>query len=324
MNLAKNKAVVATMALVALAGLSAACRGSGAASLSSDVSRVQVVTTTALLADFVRNVGGDRVEVRSIISPGADVHSFQSTPGDSVFTSQAALIVSNGMGLDGFLAPILNGARRAGSVHVVAAEGLDAAPVELVALTVGGHGDEDEADDDHGPSQGDPHLWQNPLHVIGYVERIRDGLMMADPAGEDAYRSNAATYIARLRDLDRGIEETLGAVPAPRRYLVTFHGAFGHFAQRYGWRVAALVPGDGRDVTPSAVVDVLARVKEQGIPAVFVEPQFNPGVLEQAARDAGIRVGTIYSDALDAQAPSYMDMMMYNARSLRELLENPN
>ena len=264
--------------------------------------KIQVVTTTSILADLVKNVGGDRVEVQSIVPSGADIHSFQSTPKHSVAVSKAGVIVSNGFSLDAFLDPLLKSAKRSDAIHVVAAEGLE--PMAL------------PAQDGKSP----PHFWQNPLHVVYYVERIRDGLVQADPDNVQVYQANADAYIQKLRELDQEIAEALKAVPPERRHLVTFHNAFGYFAGRYGWKVSTFVPGDAGDMTPGAVARVMERIQEEGIPAVFAEPQFNPDVLEQAAKDTGGRVGVIYSDALDARVPTYIDMMRFNVRSLVEHL----
>ena len=292
--------------------LATACGGE---SPSTPAPRVQVVATTSILADLVKNVGGNRVEVHSIVPPGADVHSFQTTPQDSIAISRAVVIISNGLGLDAPLDPIINSAKRADAIHVVAAEGLDAQPKEEMGFSAGEYEDTHEAQVDHAYSRGDPHLWQNPLFAIHYVERIRDGLVQADPGNASVYQDNADTYNQRLRQLDQEIVQTLDQVPMERRHLVTFHDAFGYFAERYGWRLSAFVPSDASVVTPERIVTVMERIGEEGIPAVFVEPQFSPQVMEQAARDTGVSVGTIYSLA-DDNVPTYIDMMRFNARSL--------
>ena len=288
---------------------------------------VQVVTTTAILADFVRNVGGDLVNVRSIVPPGADVHSFQPTPGTSIAIGEAALIVSNGFGLDSFLVPILESARGAGSIMVVAPEGLEAKPIVVKALPGVDYVEESHGDDQGGGEnghvhmEGDPHFWQNCQYAIHYVERIREGLIQADPENAQTYRESAAVYVRQLNDLDEEISETLAQVPPERRRLVTFHNAFGYFAERYGWRVSAFVPTDASHVTPKNIVTLMEQVRKEGVPAVFAEPQFSPDVMEQAARDAGVSVGTIYSDALGGDVATYIDMMRFNARSLAKNLQ---
>jgi ABC-type Zn uptake system ZnuABC Zn-binding protein ZnuA len=157
------------------------------------------------------------------------------------------------------------------------------------------------------------------MYAVHYVQRIRDGLIQADPEGSHVYQANTTDYIQKLRELDQEIAETLSGVPPQLRHLVTFHDAFGYFARRYGWKVSAFVLSDASDVTPGAVVEVMRRVKEEGIPLVFAEPQFGSDVLKQAARDAGVGIGLIYSDALDEGVPGYIEMMRFNARSLLRL-----
>ena len=294
--------------------LAVACGGGGEEPAVPDAgAAIQVVATTALLADLVKNVDGERVEVRSIMPPGADLHSFQATPTDSIAISRARVIVSNGFGLDAFLEPVLRSAKGPGAIHVIAAEGLGPADGQ-------GGGGAGMADDENQGPQTNPHFWQNPLFAIHYVEGIRDGLASADPDHAPDYQANAAAYIEELRKLDREILEILSDVDPVRRHLVAFHSAFSHFAQRYGWKVSAFVASDADDVSPADVVRVLERVRNDRLPAVFVGPQFRSDVIERAAEDAGVTVGTIYSDLSDANVTSYVEMMRFNAKALAEHL----
>jgi ABC-type Zn uptake system ZnuABC Zn-binding protein ZnuA len=270
-------------------------------SSTSSGGRLEVVTTTTILADLARNVGGDRVTVRSLVPPGVDVETFQTTPKDSIAVSRAGVIVVNGLGLDASLEQVVEGARRTGAVLVVAAEGLGTGPGESA-------------------KSGDPHLWQDPLLAIHYVERIRDGLASADPENASIYQANSDAYVAELRQLDLEIAQTLAEVPPQHRRLVTFHDAFGYFAARYRWGSSALAPSDASQVTPATIAAIVERVRSDGIPAAFAEPQVGRAVMEQVARDAGVRVGTIYSDSLDDKVTTYVEMMRYNAKSLAEHL----
>lgn len=256
-----------------------------------------VVTTTALLANMVKNVGGDLVDVTALVPPGADVHSFQSTPADNVAVSRAALLVSNGGGLDQFLDQVIEGSASDSAVHILAAESL-----------LGQDGD-------------DPHFWQNPVFAVEYAESIRDGLIESDPANSSSYQANFESYKDELTKLDFDIASTLDSIDDSRRHLITFHDAFGHFAARYGWQITALVGSDASQVSPGPVVEILEQVKAQGIPAVFAEPQFSSGLLQKAAEDAGVEVGPIYSDVQGGEAASYIDMMLFNANSLARLLK---
>ena len=288
-------AVWSLPAAMAILLLAAACGSSQPVQLQAG-KPVPVVATTALMADFVRNVGGDLVEVTALVPPGAEVHSFQSTPADSVAISQAALVVSNGGDLDGFLDPLVQGSLSGDAVWVVAAAPLLAA------------------------GETDPHFWQNPLFTVKYIEEIRDGLIAVDPENAAQYRANFKSYKDALTKLDFDITSTLNTVAPARRQLITFHDAFGHFAARYGWQVTALVASDGGEVSPGRVVEILEQVREQVLPAVFAEPQFRADVLENAALEAGVEVGVIYSDVLDDEVSNYIDMMLFNAKNLARLL----
>lgn len=293
------------MALAVLAGLLAVvCGGNEGSPAGTTIigGRLEVVTTIEILADLARNVGGDRVKVRSLVPPGVDVESFQTTPEDSIAVSRAGVIVVNGLGLDAFLEPVVKGAQRSGALLVVVAEGLGTGTGGLA-------------------NAGDPHLWQDPLLAVRYVERIRDGLAAADPENTLVYQANAGAYMAELRRLDLEIAQRLAEVPPQHRRLVTFHDAFGHFAARYRWESSALAPSDASQVTPATVAAVIERVRRDGIPAVFVEPQLGRAVMEEVAREAGIRVGTLYSDALDDKVTTYVEMMRFNAKSLAEHLK---
>ena len=308
-------------ALISLTWLLAvACDGMGEAPVtnSGQAGPLRVVTTTALLAELVQNIGGDLVTVRSIVPPGADVHSFLSTPEDSIAINRARVIVTNGFGLDAFLEPVLRGAKESHAVEVIAAEGLDSSPSQGAESQKGG--DESGNLDEQGHSQGDPHFWQNPIFAINYVQRIRDGLASADPDHKPEYVANAETYMEELRVLDREIVQTLDRVPLERRHLVTFHDAFSHFGQRYGWRVSAFVDSDADEVTPAAVVRVLQQVKNERLPAVFIEPQFRSVVIQRAADDAGVAVLPIYSDIAGTGVTGYIEMMRFNMRMLAEHL----
>ncbi len=291
-----TRATPVWMMIVALCVL-AACGGGQPQSTATPrgESKLLVVTTTALLADLAENVGREWVSVRSLVPPGADVHSFQTTPEDSIAINRAQVIVLNGFGLDAFLKPVLDSAGGNNSVQVVAAEGLL-------------------------PGEDDPHLWQNPAFAIRYVERIRDGLVAADPEHESQFDVNAQAYINALRELELEIDETLSQVKPELRHLITYHDAFGHLAERYGWEASAFVASDADEVSPKAVVKILDRLNEQGIPAIFVGPQFSSDVVRRAAEDSGIAVGTLYSGISENVATSYIEMMRLNARSLAEHL----
>ena len=302
----------------ALAAVLLAASACGSASAAGTQEPLRLVTTTPLLADLVRNVAGTQVEVHSLVPPGADVHSFQTTPQESIQISRAAVIFSNGFGLDDFLMPVIESAAKAGTVQVVVSDGLESSPITSAKLGQGFPGKLARTLNG-GP---DPHFWQNPIYTIHYAQRIRDALVEADQANAETYRSNAEKYIQELRQLDQEISRILGQVPPRRRHLITFHDAFGHFADRYGWQASGLLPNDAGDVTPGTIISMMEQLREQDIGAVFAEPQFRSQVIDRAGRDAGVRIGRIYSDVLDDTVSTYTEMMRFNARSLAEHLRD--
>lgn len=291
-NNRRRTTILAFLAVTTAVLLVTACGSSQPAETADSGTALPVVTTTALLADLVRNVGGDFVEVTALVPPGTEVHSFQSTPADSVAISRAALVISNGGGLDQFLDRVVQGSLSKDAVHVVAAKLL------------------------LNSEESDPHYWQNPLFTMKYAEAIRDGLITADSTNAAVYQTNFDSYKEELTKLDFDIASTLNTVAPDRRHLITFHDAFGHFAKRYGWDAAAFVASDGGDVSPGQVVDILEQVRKQGIPAVFAEPQFRADVLDNTANEAGVEIGVIYSDVPGGEVTSYIDMMLFNAKSL--------
>ena len=312
----KVLALAAALALVV-----AACGGTDPTAPPTDASPapVRVMTGTVIIADFARNVGGDAVSVESLIPSGGDAHTFRTTPSDGIKVSSADVILLNGSGLDDDLVGFVESSRRSGSILVEVSEGLT--PMDLVVRELGEDGDEGEEgeeEDDHGG--GDPHFWQNPIAAIFYVERIRDALIEADPARADSYRANADAYIQRLRDLDAEITETLAAVPAERRTLISFHDAFGYFGARYDFEVISFVGVHGGEPTPGDIAGVIHEVEDGGLPAIFGEPQFAQEALQSAASEAGIEIGAIRSATFDEVAPDYIAMMRANAEEIARLL----
>lgn len=232
----------------------------------------------------MRNVAGDRAEVTVLLPPNADPHEFEPRPGDLAAISQAQVIFKNGAGLEASLEPVLRSAGGA-PLLVECAQGLTLRTLE-----------------EGGQHIADPHLWFDVRNTIHYVERIREGLIQADPAGRDAYTANAAGYIAQLNELDAWIVAQVSQVPLEQRKLVTSHDTFGYFAQRYGFEViGALFPASGVEAQPSAqqVASLIQVIKAAGVKAIFTESTVDPKFAEQIARDAGVGVVTkLYTDAL--------------------------
>ena len=169
----------------------------------------------------------------------------------------------------------------------------------------------------------DPHLWHDVHNAQAYVRVIRDSLISVDPGGEATYRTNAAAYLTRLDELDATMASTITTIPSERRKLVTTNDAYAYLANAYGLTVAGFV-APNPSVEPSIAdrIKLQATLTDSSIPAVFLEPNLarTRSTLRTAATDAGVDICPLYGDTLDDQAPTYIDMMQHNARSLARCL----
>jgi zinc/manganese transport system substrate-binding protein len=261
--------------------------------------KIVVAANFTILADFARNVGGDRVEVTSVVGPDGDVHSFVPSPADAKKLADAKLVILNGLGLEGATARFLRAAAKDAKV-VVASDG-------VTPLRPG--------------SEADPHAWQSVANAKIYVANIRDALIAVDPADKAVFEANAAAYLGRLDALDAEVKAEIAKIPPDRRKLVTTHDAFGYFGTAYG--VAFIAPhGVSTEAEASArdVARIIAQIRAEKIPAVFLENVTDPRLLERIAHESGARVGgTLYSDALTdtgGRASTYIDMMRHNVKQL--------
>ena len=264
---------------------------------------LKVVASFSILGDFVKNVGGDHVEVTTLVGGDGDVHVYTPTPSDARKIADAKLLVINGFGLEGWLPRLLQAAGGKASI-VTATDGI--APLRL-------------------GSDADPHAWQSVANVEKYVANIRDALASADPADADVFRRNAQTYLAKLEALDGEVRQAVGQIPESRRKVISTHDAFGYFAARYG--IAFIAPvGVSTEAEPSArdIAKIIAQVKAERIPAVFLERIGDPRLMRRISAETGARIGgTLYSDSLSDEkgdAPTYIDMVRHNITTLTSAL----
>jgi ABC-type Zn uptake system ZnuABC Zn-binding protein ZnuA len=257
---------------------------------------VKVVVSLDLFADFVRQVGGDRVNVSSLIPAGADPHTYEPAPGRVANLAKADLVIVNGLGLEAALQDVIDENTPSSTPIVDLSQGLS-------VITT-----------DH---DGNPHLWLDVQNAIAYVERIRDALVEVDPAGAETYRANADSYLAELQTLDQEVAAAIDSIPSDRRKLVTFHDAYPYLARRYGLEViGVVVASPGKEPSAKDVADLVEAIAAEDVPAVFKEPQFNARILELAADDAGVEVCTLYSGTLDKKVDTYIKLMRFDASEL--------
>ena len=261
-----------------------------------ETTRVKAVASLAIFADFVRQVGGDRVDVSTLIPAGADPHTYDPPPARVVTLTHADLVIVNGLGLEAALQDVIEENTPSSTPIIVLSQGLSVT-------------NDDES--------ANPHLWLDVQNAIAYVERIRDALVEIDPASAESYRANADSYLAELRALDEEVAAAIDSIPSDRRKLVTFHDAFPYLAQRYGLQVVGVVVASpGKEPSAKDVADLVDAIAAEDVPAVFKEPEFNARILELAADDAGVQVCTLYSHALDKKVDTYVKLMRFDAKEL--------
>jgi zinc/manganese transport system substrate-binding protein len=275
---------------------------------------IPVVASFSILADLVRQVGGDRVEVAPLVGPEGDAHAYQPSPADARRLADARLLVVNGLGFERWLDRLVKASGTKAKV-VVASEGLK----PISAALEDGHSHPGHSRDV------DPHAWQNVANVRTYVANICDALIAVDPDGKEGYGERAARYTGELDRLDAEIRQVVASIPPGRREIVTTHDAFAYFAAAYGLRFTA-AQGVSTENEPTArdAARIIRQVRAGRIPAVFVETLSDPRLMEGIARESGARIGgKLYSDSLSGPggpAATYLDMMRSNARTLAAAL----
>ncbi len=232
--------------------------------------RLKVVASFSVLGDIVKNVGGDRVAVATLVGPDGDAHVFEPTPADAKAVAAADVVFVNGLGLEGWMERLIQSSDYKGPV-VVATKGVK-------PRTMG----------EEGAEITDPHAWQDLGNGRIYVENVAAGLAAADPRGAKAYRAAAAAYGAEIAAKDKWVRAELAAVPAGQRRIITSHDAFGYFGTAYG--VTFLAPvGVSTEAEPSAagIARLIEQMKSEGIKVVFFESMTSPKLVETLASEAG-------------------------------------
>jgi zinc/manganese transport system substrate-binding protein len=275
-------------------------------------SRLTVIASFSILGDLVKNVGGDRVEVATLVGPNGNTHVYEPSPADSRRLADAAVIFVNGLGFEGWLDRLAKASGTKAPV-IVASTGIRPRARDF--------------DHSDGRRTIDPHAWQSVANAKIYVGNIRDVLIKADPAGQGTYSDNATAYLARLTALEKDVTEILAKVPTGRRHVVTSHDAFGYFGDAYGIAFTAL-QGVATEAEPSArdVARIIEQIQTQKASAVFLENIVDPRLIREIARETGAKIGgTLYSDALtdaNGPAPSYIDLIRHNAHEIAAALGN--
>ena len=236
--------------------------------------RPVVLTTFTILADMAREVAGDRLQVKSITKPGAEIHGYEPSPKDLERASGADLIVENGLGLELWARRFV---QSAGDVPTVTlTEGMQPLLIE----------------GDVYAGKPNPHAWMSPLRAQGYVDQLVDAFSDLDPEGSHIYRDNGKRYKLQLENLDTELRNLLAAIPKKQRVLVSCEGAFSYLAQDYGFEEAYLWPVNAESqITPRRMARLIERVKRDQVPAVFCETTVSDKAQREVARASGARFG---------------------------------
>jgi manganese/iron transport system substrate-binding protein len=288
--------LAACLAVVA-AGCSGAGDGGGATG-----GELRVVATTTQLADVAGNVGGDRVQVTSLLKPGVDAHDYDPSPADIDAVARADLVLQNGVGLEEWLDDTIKSAGFRGQV-VDASQGVRLRQVD---------------------GEADPHIWQNPRNVEVMAANVQRGLARAEPAGAASFTANLDAYDKELRSLDAEVARQIDSLA--NKKLVTNHDAIGYYIDRYGLElVGSVIPSfdTSAELSGKDVRDLVARIKETKVKAVFAEATLPPKAAETIAAEAGVKVvvgeDALYGDALGppgSDGDTYLKMIRHNTATI--------
>jgi zinc/manganese transport system substrate-binding protein len=267
--------------------------------------RLDAVACFSIIGDFVRNVGGDRVNVATLVGPNGDVHVYTPAPSDAKKIANAKLVVINGLGLEGWLPRLV---QSSGSKAAIVTATTGIAPLRI-------------------GSAADPHAWQSVVDAKIYVANIRDALVAADPADAGVFRANAENYLAKLDALDGEVRAAVARIPQARRKAISTHDAFGYFAAAYG--IAFIAPlGVSTESEASArdIADIITQIRTEKIPAVFLENISDVRLIQRISAETGARIGgTLFSDSLSDEkgdAPTYIELVRHNIKALTSALAN--
>ncbi|MET4389815.1 zinc/manganese transport system substrate-binding protein [Bradyrhizobium sp. F1.4.3] len=267
--------------------------------------RLNVVASFSILADFARTIGGDRINLTTLVGADSDVHVYTPAPGDAKRIADAKLVIVNGLGLEGWLPRLV---QSSGSKATIVTASAGIAPLKL-------------------GSAADPHAWQSVPNAKIYVTDIANALAAADPDDAEFFRAQAKAYLDKLETLDREVREVVAKIPPERRKVISTHNAFGYFAAEYGIQFIAPL-GVSTETEPSArdIAGIIGQIRAQKIPAVFLENISDDRLIRRIAAETGSKVGgTLISDGLTGEkglAPTYIDMVRHNIKALTSALDH--
>jgi len=311
---------VAAVPTVGIVLLIAGCGGSSD-SKSTDESTIKAVATTTQVADFVREVGGDKVEVSQILQPNTDPHDYEPRPSDVEAFTDADLVFRSGGHLDEWVGQLVDDS---GSTAEIVDLSTDL-PVELLGDEHEDEGHADEAGhegsaEEHAGGEIDPHWWHDPTNAEAAVVTVAKALSDANPDDGNAFEAKAAKFSSAIGAVDDGFASCLAELPPEDRKMVTDHDAFGYLANHFDIEVVGtIIPALTTQAQPSAgeLAELEDTIKAEGVKAVFPESSVSPKLSEAVASDTGASTDyVLYGDTLGPEgsgAATYLEMMESNA-----------
>ena len=279
-----------TPALLALLSIAVLLCGCVFPDQTPSSGKIRAVVSIAPLGEFVREVGGEKVQITVLVPPGAEPHTFEPSPSQMKEVARADLYVQNGAGLEFWMDSLLSVNDK--MLVVNSSKGLS-----LLS-------DEGEVD---------PHIWLSLRNARQQVKNICDGLIKLDPAGMDAYLKNRDDYLFRLEELDKELKVAFAG--AKRRIFIVHHPAWTYFARDYSLEQIPIMEGE-KEPGPRHLSEVIELGRKNNITAVFVEPEFNPKAAEVIAREMNASI--VYLDPL---AANYLENMRLAGEKIAESLE---
>lgn len=298
-----------------LTGLLAASLSAFGGPASAQDKKLSVVASFSIIGDLAKQVGGDHIELRTLVGPNGDAHVYEPRPADAMALARADVILVNGLLLEGFMERLIEASQAKAPITTVS----DGA--NILNDPTGGHYHFVDGKAIFHATPNDPHAWQAVSNVKTYVQNIEKAFCSADVGGCETYKTNATAYMEKLTALDADIKAQIGAIPQDHRVAVVAHNAFRYFERDYG--ISFLSPQGVSTESEASAADVgslIREIREKRAAAVFAENIADSRLVEQIASEAGLKLGgTLYSDALspaDGPAPTYVDMMRYNVKTL--------
>ena len=289
---------------------------------SASAEPLKVIASFSIIGDFAKNVGGQRVEVTTLVGPDGDAHVYEPKPADAVAMAGADVVLVNGLHFEGFLERLVETSGAKAQI-VELTKGVEPLKMQEEHEAEGeAHDAAAEAEEGHHHGDTDPHAFQSIANAKIYVKNIADAFCAADAEGCDAYKANAEAYTQKLSAAEDEVKAAVASIPEDKRVIITSHDAFGYFEHEYG--LTFLAPeGVSTDAEASAadVAALIRQVREDKASAIFVESITNARLAEQIAAETGLKIGgTLYSDALspaDGPAPTYIELMRYNIATIK-------